>query len=145
MYERIVVPTDGSACASAAVEHATDIAQQYDASLHLLSVVDSRNISHGSPAVSPAQIESTLQEQAEGVVSEAADEAASEGLSVQTEVITGIPDTAIIDYAEENDLDLIVMGTHGRTGLHRYLLGSVTERTVRQSPVPVLTIRNGEE
>ena len=63
--------------------------------------------------------------------------------TVEASVLSGRPHRAIVDYAAEYDVDLIVMGTHGRTGLDRYLLGSVTERVVRLSDVPVLAV--GEE
>ncbi|MFB6089858.1 MAG: universal stress protein [Halobellus sp.] len=145
MYERILVPTDGSDCAARAMDHAIDIADRYDAGLHVLSVVDSRDVSHGAPAISPQQVEQTLRERAESVVEDAADRAADAGVETTTAVEPGIPDDVIVDYATDHGCDLIVMGTHGRTGLERYLLGSITERTVRRSPVPVLTVRAADE
>jgi len=145
MYDRILVPTDGSDCADSAVEHAIDIAAQYDAELHVLSVVDSRDMSHSAPAISPEQIEETLRERAEAVVDEVAERASDAGVEVVTAVEPGLPDNVVVEYAEENDCDLVVMGTHGRTGLERYLLGSVTERTVRRSSVPVLTVRHVDD
>jgi len=144
MYDRILVPTDGSECADSAVEHAIDIARQYDAELHVLSVVDARDVSHSAPAISIEQVEQTLRERAESVVEEVAARAEEAGVSVVTAVEPGLPDDAVVEYADEHDCDLIVMGTHGRTGLERYLLGSVTERTVRRSTVPVLTVRQTE-
>jgi nucleotide-binding universal stress UspA family protein len=145
MYDRILVPTDGSECADRAVEHALDIAGQYDAELHVLSVVDSRDVSHSAPAISPEQVQQTLRDRAESVVEEVADRAEAAGVTVVTAVEPGIPDDVVVEYAADEDCDLIVMGTHGRTGLERYLLGSVTERTVRRSSVPVLTIRGTDE
>ena len=146
MYDRILVPTDGSDCADLAVEHAINLADQYDAELHVLSVVDARDVSHSAPAISPQQVEQTLRERAESVVSDVADRATDAGVvDVVTAIEPGVPDDVVVDYASENDCDLIVMGTHGRTGLERYLLGSVTERTVRRSDVPVLTVRSHEE
>jgi len=62
-------------------------------------------------------------------------------VSVVSEIISGSPHKQLIDYAERHGIDLIVMGTHGRTGLDRYLLGSVTERVVRTADMPVLTVR----
>jgi nucleotide-binding universal stress UspA family protein len=65
---------------------------------------------------------------------------------VETAVVVGTVHRSIRSYVEENDIDLVVMGTHGRQGIERFLLGSVTERTVRTSPVPVLTVRaTGDE
>ena len=145
MYERILVPTDGSECADRAVEHAIDIAAQYDAEVHALSVVDTRDIGHSAPAISPQQVEQTLRERAESVVEAVAERAADAGVDAVTAIEPGVPDDAIIEYATANDCDLVVMGTHGRTGLERYLLGSVTERTVRRSTVPVLTVRGSDD
>jgi nucleotide-binding universal stress UspA family protein len=144
MYDRILVPTDGSECADRAVDHAIDIAAQYDAELHVLSVIDARDVSHSAPAINFEQIEQTLRTRAESVVEDAADRAEGAGVSTVSAVESGLPDDAVIEYAEEHGCDLIVMGTHGRTGLERYLLGSVTERTVRRSTVPVLTVRERE-
>ncbi|MFD1684656.1 universal stress protein [Halobellus litoreus] len=145
MYDRILIPTDGSECADSAVEHALDIAAQYDAELHVLSVVDSRDVSHSAPAISPEQVQQTLRDRAESVVESVAERAEAAGVTVVTAVEPGIPDDVVVEYAADEDCDLIVMGTHGRTGLERYLLGSVTERTVRRSSVPVLTVRGSEE
>ena len=145
MYDRILIPTDGSECADSAVEHALDIAAQYDAELHVLSVVDSRDVSHSAPAISPEQVQQTLRDRAESVVESVAERAEAAGVTVVTAVEPGIPDDVVVEYAAAEDCDLIVMGTHGRTGLERYLLGSVTERTVRRSSVPVLTVRGSEE
>jgi nucleotide-binding universal stress UspA family protein len=145
MYDRILIPTDGSECADSAVEHALDIAAQYDAELHVLSIVDSRDVSHSAPAISPEQVQQTLRDRAESVVESVADRAEAAGVTVVTAVEPGIPDDVVVEYAADEDCDLIVMGTHGRTGLERYLLGSVTERTVRRSSVPVLTVRGSEE
>jgi nucleotide-binding universal stress UspA family protein len=141
MYDHILIPTDGSKCAEEAVTHALDLAEQYDAEIDVLSVVDVRDVSHGAPTISPAQVESTLRENAHELTDAVADRAADTDISVTPAVEAGIPDDAIVTYAEEHNIDLIVIGTHGRTGLERYLLGSVTERTVRRSSVPVLTVR----
>ncbi|MGQ4555867.1 universal stress protein [Halobellus sp. GM3] len=141
MYDRILVPTDGSECADRAVDHAIDIASQYGAELRVLSVIDARDMSHSAPAISIEQVEKALRERAESVIGDVADRAEEAGVSVITAVEPGIPDDVVVEYANEHDCDLIVMGTHGRTGLERYLLGSVTERTVRRADVPVLTVR----
>jgi nucleotide-binding universal stress UspA family protein len=145
MYERILIPTDGSECADSAVDHAIDIATQYDAELHVLSVVDTRDMSHSAPAISPQQVEQTLRERAESVVESVAERAADAGVETVTAVEPGVPDDVVVEYAADHDCDLVVMGTHGRTGLQRYLLGSVTERTVRRSSVPVLTVRGTDD
>jgi nucleotide-binding universal stress UspA family protein len=83
-----------------------------------------------------------LEAEARRVVEETASRARQHGVdSVTAETRLGVPTRAILDYADEYDPDLIVMGTQGKTGLRRYLLGSVTEKIVRLSDVPVLTVR----
>ena len=77
----------------------------------------------------------------ERAVAVVADRAAERGVPAETAVERGVPHEAILEYAAENDADAIVMATHGRTGVERFLLGSVTERVVRRSPVPVLVVR----
>lgn len=143
MYEEILVPTDGSPAADAAIEHAVDLADQYDARLHALYVVDGASYSSleaGSEIVIEA-LEAEGEEATERVA-KAAEEA---GVEAVTTVTTGTAYRTIREYVEENDIDLTVMGTHGRQGLDRYLLGSVTERVVRTSEVPVLTVRQESE
>lgn len=137
MYDSILVPTDGSDTAQVAVEHAIDHAKRYDAALHTLYVVEEPPSDEAaSPNVLEA-LESTGKRAIQDVTDAA--EAADVG-TVEGSVAEGSPYRAILEYVDRNDIDLVVMGTHGRTGLDRYLLGSVTEKVVRSSPVPVLTV-----
>ncbi|ELZ31472.1 universal stress protein UspA-like protein [Halogeometricum pallidum JCM 14848] len=141
MYDSILVPTDGSEHAGRAAEHAGYLAGLFDATVHLLSVADVQAAAgaFGAGGVDETYI-SRLEAEGERAVEAAAD--AVEGAdAVQTAVVRGRPDEAILDYAGENGIDLVVMGTHGRTGLTRYVAGSVSERVLRLSDVPVLTVR----
>jgi len=138
MFDRILVPTDGSPSMESVVDHALDIAVVHDATLHGLYVVDT-----GSFATLP--VESTwdgltemLEEEGEMAVSDF--EAMTEARAAETAVRDGNPSKEIVSYAREHDCDTIVMGTHGRGGIDRLLLGSVAERVVRSSPVPVVTV-----
>ncbi|GAB6877761.1 universal stress protein [Halorubrum gandharaense] len=143
MYDEILVPTDGSPASDAAIEHAIDLAAKYDARVHALYVVDGAaysTLEAGSEIVIEA-LESEGEEATERVA-EAAEEAGVENV---TTVTTGTAYRSISEYVDENDIDMVVMGTHGRKGLDRYLLGSVTERVVRTSEVPVLTVRQPAE
>jgi nucleotide-binding universal stress UspA family protein len=138
MYHDVLVPTDGSEGTSAAVDHAVDIATTYGATLHTLYVV--------SPTVGPdagvTGILDALQEVGERAIDEVVERADAAGVgTVEGSVARGTPHRAILDYVDENDVDLVVMGTHGRTGIDRYLIGSVTEKVVRLSDVPVMTVR----
>ena len=142
MYDTILVPTDDSEPASAAVDHAVELAASCDATLHALSVVDSS--AYASLDATSEQALDKLESRAEEATETIAETAAAAGAEAATEVSVGTPHEQITSYADVVDADLIVMGTHGRTGLDRFLLGSVTERVVRAAPAPVLTVRAAE-
>ncbi|MUW15943.1 universal stress protein [Halorubrum sp. CBA1125] len=152
MYERILIPTDGSDVAESAVDHALDLAEKYDAEVHALYVVDidSVHLSLGTEQVDRlrqgrfGEMEE-LKERAEAATAAVADRAAERGIEVVEHVSGGRPHKLIADYAEDHDCDLIVMGSHGRSGVRRALLGSVTERTLRSTHVPVLVVDYVEE
>jgi len=141
MYERILVPTDGSECAAAATEHAVTIADRFDATLHACYVVDVDAVAHAAPELSLDDLRETLREEGAAATAAVAERAAESGVETVETVREGIPEEAIREYADEAAIDLVVMGTHGRQGLDRYLVGSVTERLVRRSDVPVVTVR----
>jgi len=144
MYDDILVPTDGSPASDAAIDHAIDLADRYGARLHALYVVDGSvysTLEAGSEVVIDA-----LEAEGEQATDRVADAAAAAGVETTTTVTSGTAYRAIREYADEQAVDMIVMGTHGRKGLDRYLLGSVTERVVRTADVPVLTVRqSGDE
>ena len=137
-YEDVLIPTDGSDAASAAIDHGLTIAERYDATVHALSVVDVSSLA-GSYDVTP--IIEAWKDDCERAVTEVAEAAESRDIDVSTEVKQSTPYRAIKTYVENEGVDLVAMGTHGRTGLERYLVGSVTTRTVRTSDIPVLTVR----
>lgn len=89
------------------------------------------------PAIEPG-IDTSAGQALNGVVSEAQDRALES--EVVTAVVRGQTAPAILEYADEHDINLIVLGTHGRTGLDRLVIGSIAERVVRESPVPVVTV-----
>jgi nucleotide-binding universal stress UspA family protein len=140
MYTRILVPTDGSPGSEKAVRNALDVAEKYDASLYAVSVVEtdgSRVPFKGS------ELRSKLVERAEAALEEVRREADEWDVEVTTQVLEGRPHEKILQFADQHDVDLVVMGTHGREGLDRFLIGSVTERVVRSADVPVLTVSLG--
>jgi nucleotide-binding universal stress UspA family protein len=142
-YSDVLVPTDGSDGAAAAIDPAVDIARTYDARLHALSVVDAMAMGID---VRSAGIAERLEDAARTAVETVEERAAAASVSaIDTDVEYGTPYREIRSYVDANDIDLVVMGTHGRSGIERYLLGSVAEKTVRTSPVPVMTIRRSEQ
>ena len=141
MFERILIPVDGSEPARDAAQLGIDLAVEHGATVHGLYVVEPVTVAEGGAG----QIIESMQETGQEIVSELAEQAEAKGLSVETDVKTGVAHREILEYAEANDIDLMVVGTHGRTGIGRYLLGSVTEKIVRLSDVPVLTVRPDED
>jgi nucleotide-binding universal stress UspA family protein len=140
VYERILVPTDGSDAAAAAAEHALELADADDATLHVLYVVDVR-MSPISTGMDREAVVDLLELSDEQPTAPIRARAAAASIPVVEAIRIGVPDEAIRAYVEEVDCDLVVMGTHGRTGLEHALLGSVTEHVLRTVDVPVLTVR----
>lgn len=139
---RILVPTDFSDGAAAALEYAMGLAQTFAASVHLLHVVDDPLAagvwSSGLYAAEIAGLQATLVRDAEEHLLRTVPPTT---VGVTREVRTGSPPRQIVDVARERGIDLIVMGTHGRTGLAHIVMGSVAERVVRLAACPVLTLR----
>ncbi|WP_372480865.1 universal stress protein (plasmid) [Halomicrobium sp. HM KBTZ05] len=141
-FEDVLIPTDGSDAANAAIDPALDIAGAYDARVHTLSAIEP--LSMGVDVRSHVIVEA-LEERAQAAVDGVAERAESASLGpIETAVEFGDPYRQIRNYVEENDIDLVVMGTHGRSGVERFLLGSVTEKLVRTSAAPVMTVRQPE-
>ncbi|GAA0508084.1 Nucleotide-binding universal stress protein, UspA family [Halorubrum aquaticum] len=147
MYERILIPTDGSDVAEAAVDHALDLAEKYDAEVHALYVVDIDSVNFGLGTEQVDRLKQgrfdemeELKEKADEATGTVAERGAERDIDVVEHVAGGRPHKVIADYAEDHEMDLIVMGSHGRAGVRRALLGSVTERTLRSTHVPVLVV-----
>lgn len=141
LYDRILVPTDGSAEGERAVAHAVDLAAVHDAAVHAIHVVDSARYAGMPMEASWEGVGELLRGDADDAVGAVEELAAGTDVDVETAVVEGSPSREIVRYAEGNDFDLVVMGTHGRGGIDRLLLGSVAEKVVRGSAVPVLTVR----
>ncbi|MFB6104950.1 MAG: universal stress protein [Halobacteriaceae archaeon] len=141
-YDRVLVPTDGSEAATVAIEHGVAIAERFDATVHALTVINVAGLA-GAADVGPVlpDVVEAFEDQAEAAVEAVATRCEDRGVDVVTEISQGTPYRSIRSYVTDRDIDFVAMGTHGRTGLDRYLIGSVTERTVRTSEVPVLTVR----
>lgn len=143
MYDSIIVATDGSDCARAAGKHALTIAEALGSTVHVLSVVDPSEYTTTSVGDVSDIVEyqrQQLAERAQAAVETIASEAAA-GLTVNEHVLGGVPHEVISEFVDHHDVDLVAIGTHGRTGIQRQLLGSVAEKTIRTVPAPVLTIR----
>ncbi|TYL37716.1 universal stress protein [Natronococcus pandeyae] len=147
MYDTILVPTDGSDVAEHAVDHAIDLATKYDADVHALYVVDTSaiDVSLGTEQVDRIQQGHfgdmpELEQRANEATGVVASKAQAYDIEVTESVVAGQPHKQIGNYASNNDVDLIVMGSAGRSGVRRALLGSVAERTLRSTKLPVLVV-----
>lgn len=145
LYDRVLVPTDGSAEGEQAVEHALRLAEAHGASVHALYVINTASYAGLPMETSWDGIDDLLRSDADAAVQDVERIAAEYDVDVTASVVEGSPSREIIRYAEKEKCDIIVMGTHGRGGIDRLLLGSVAEKVVRGSSVPVLTVRLGEE
>ncbi|MCU4717539.1 universal stress protein [Halapricum hydrolyticum] len=140
-FEQILVPTDGSKAAESATEHAVEVAAAMGADVHALSVVDTGAF---SPDVRSERLANAGETHAAEVVDTVANTARERGIDgVTTHVESGSPAKKIHEIVDREGIDAVVMGTTGRQGVERILLGSVAEKTVRSVPVPVITVRNG--
>ncbi|WP_306061855.1 universal stress protein [Natronococcus wangiae] len=141
-YSNVLVPTDDSAHARAALDLGSAIADRHDATLHLLFVVDelSETIDLRSPPLSE-----DVERNARELLEKTAARTDLEENRVTMAVEAGSVPHEIVSYTESNAVDLVVMGTHGMSGLDQFLLGSFTERVIRMSPVPVLTTTSQKE
>lgn len=142
---KILCPIDFSDNSDHAARYAVAMAQAYGAELQLLHVIAPPVAALPGDQLIPdlvqtniEEIENASRERLERILGDFADL----GVTVQSRVIGGIPFLEIIRVAREEEIDLIVMGTHGRTGLEHLLIGSVAERVVRKAPCPVLTVKH---
>ena len=145
MYERILVPTDGSTETERAVAHAASLAAAHDAELHAVYVLNSASFAGFPMEGSWDGVGDTLRREGEAALDRVEAIAADHGVEVTTHVEEGSPSKRIVTCAEREGCDLVVMGTHGRGAIDRLLLGSVSEGVVRDSSVPVLTVRVGDD
>ncbi|ELY58696.1 universal stress protein [Natronolimnohabitans innermongolicus] len=136
----VLVPLDDSDPARDALEHA--IETYPDAEITALHVLNPPTALYGASSQSSVDRLIDLEESAAEELLESAEQLADEhDASVTTELLVGSPARAIVSFASENDVDQIVLGSHGRSGVSRVLLGSVAESVVRRAPVPVTILR----
>lgn len=152
--ERILVPVDFSACSHVALEHATTFALRFGASIELLHVWELPafsgaalpevvvNMPEGGDATLHSFVESRAKRAMESLVTTLERRGVTQA---RGHLEMGHPANTIVEVAKEGGFDLIVMGTHGRRGFSRLLMGSVAERVVQRAPCPVLTVRTPDE
>ncbi len=140
VYDEILFPTDGSEASKATFPHAVSHARAFDARVHVLYVVDTTYAGVGAGG---SKNVNSLRAEGERVLEEFEERLLDEDVDVIPQIADGDPHTKIKAYSDDV-ADMIVMGTRGRSGVEKYLLGSVTEKVVRTADVPVFTVRTPE-
>jgi nucleotide-binding universal stress UspA family protein len=150
MYKKILVPLDGSDLAECALEHVKAIATGCNVpEVVLLRIVEpTSSFSTGELAASNAklaaqveqQVETAHKTQAQQYVDKKADKLKKEGIAATSKIISGNAAESILNYAEKNNIDMIIMSTHGRSGISRWAFGSTADRLIHYSTVPVLIV-----
>jgi nucleotide-binding universal stress UspA family protein len=150
MYRRILVPVDGSPTATSGLDEAVRMAAPTGAEIRLLHVVDAWTYSNGfeTPAIYCEEVLPRMRREGERILAEARERVTSAGVAVSMvlaeKVAHDVADLVVAE-AKEWRADLIVIGSHGRRGFDRFMMGSDAERIVRSAPVPVLVVRNACE
>jgi nucleotide-binding universal stress UspA family protein len=141
MYKKILLPLDGSPLAEQALPHAISVAEHFQSELILLRVLIPLSRSQTTKEAALKRAEKAMDVFVHEYLERVASGVQERGIKVQMIAIEGRPHLQIIQYAETNQVDLIVMCTRGESGLSRWLMGSVSDRVVRGANVPVLIIR----
>ncbi len=139
MYDSILVATDGSDGASLAVDHAIELAAKLGASLETIAVIEQRT-DYDNAIVDPDEVDRTLRDRAAAALDAVEAEATAAGISVETTIRSGVPHEEIVACAADSDVDAIVVGAQGGSGLRRALLGSTVDGVVRLADRPVLVV-----
>jgi universal stress protein A len=141
--KRVLFPTDLSDAAAEAQLYACALAEQFGAELHVLTVIQDMNLVSPDPNMPWAIPASSLEEVRQSLESsllKIPESAWAARHHVHRAIRSGVPYLEVVKYAQEHEIDVIVVGTHGRTGLTHLLLGSTAEKIVRKAPCPVLTV-----
>jgi nucleotide-binding universal stress UspA family protein len=136
-FGRILVPLDGSECAENILPKVEKLAADLKASVALLRVA----YAHTFPGVDPTEAEVKVVRESEEYLGKIEERLKAKGFSVDSHVRYGIEAEEILDHAAQKDIDLIAMSTHGRSGVGRWLLGSVAEKVLRHCPKPIFLVR----
>jgi nucleotide-binding universal stress UspA family protein len=140
-FRHVLVATDFSDCSSEAIDVAIELARRYDAALTLLHVYEVPSYAYGEMVYAPIDFVTPIREAAEKSLKSAHAELAQRFPGAKSVLRAGAAWEQIVGAVQELKADLVVVGTHGRRGLSHALLGSVAERVVQRSLVPVLTVR----
>ncbi|MFP9062244.1 universal stress protein [Natrialbaceae archaeon A-chndr2] len=139
MFNSLLVATDGSEPSQRAIDHAVNLASRLEVPLHAIAVLESRT-EYDSAIVDPEVVRAQQERQAQAALETVETAASEQGISVVTVRREGIPHEEILTYAEERDIETLVVGARGRSAFRGALLGSTVDALVRQSPRPVVVV-----
>ncbi len=142
--KKILCPIDHSDCSKEALKYAVSFAMKDEAELYLLHVVDIRTFDESFDMTSKQLPDDETIKQLKEKLLECVPEEIRNDMRIEPIVVQGVPFSEIISIAKEKEISVIVMGTHGRTGIAHIMLGSVSEKVVRKAPCPVLTVRQSK-
>lgn len=139
--KKILIPTDGSECSSRATEAGISLAKVLGAEIYAIYAIDPIIVDELTKGIGTPDIKKELREKGERYLNYVVKSAEKAGLKANAILAEGEPHDQIIHYAKIKGIDMIVMGTYGRRGTKRILIGSVTERVIEYAPCPVLVVR----
>ena len=143
--KNILCPVDHSDCSKEALKYAVSFAIKDNSKLYLLHVIDIRTFDESINAMTPQIPDDETLKQLKTKLLDCIPEEIRDDMVVEALVVLGIPFVEIISIAKKNDIDMIVLGSHGRTGITHMMMGSVSEKVVRKAPCPVLTVRRSDQ
>lgn len=141
LYKKILIATDGSEYTKKAVDYGVDLSKHTGAKLHAIYVVDTAAFASIPMDAAWESMYELLRQEGDEATKYVAEKAEAEGVEIERLTVEGHPADELIKYAESNSIDMIILGTIGKSGLDRFLLGSVAEKVVRNSKIPVLVVR----
>ncbi len=142
--KNILCPVDHSDCSKEALKYAVSFAMKDNSKLYLLHVIDIRVFDESIDAMTPQIPDEDTLKLLKTKLLDCIPKEIRDDMNVEALVVQGIPFVEIISIAKENNIDMIVLGSHGRTGIAHMMLGSVSEKVVRKAPCPVLTVRKSD-
>lgn len=141
LYTKILIATDGSEYTKNAVDYGIDLAKNLGAKLNAVYVIDTAAFASIPMDAAWESMYELLNQEGNQAIKYVTEKAEAEGVEIEGNLIEGHPADEIIKFSEKKSISLIVMGTLGKSGLDRFLLGSVAEKVVRNSKIPVLVVR----
>ncbi|NOR48747.1 MAG: universal stress protein [Methanosarcinaceae archaeon] len=141
LYQRILIATDGSEPNKKAVSYGVELARLSGAKVNVAYVVDTAAFASVPMDAGWEMMYELLQKEGNEAIQQIVDDAKASGIDIEGSLLEGHPSHEIIEFAQNNEIDVIVLGTLGKGGLDRFLLGSVAEKVTRNSKVPVLVVR----